>query len=180
MAYIVSRRSHNSRGFYLVESYRNGQGSPRLRTLCYLGREQDGTDSIDKAIAHWQAVLERCQAELPAAKGEKAAVLRRRRKSVSAKLALLRVHLGAAEAKRSREQEERERMRQQAEEAEHWLAFNRLRLEPSEVNARAARQAFLALAKRHHPDQGGDHESFLWVKQAYDRVKSFWESRRIG
>ena len=45
MAFIVLRRSRNTRSYYLVESYRDDQGKTRRRTLCYLGREQDGTDA---------------------------------------------------------------------------------------------------------------------------------------
>src|SRR5271163_2767537 len=48
MAFIVLRRSRNTRSYYLVESYRDDQGKTRRRTLCYLGREQDGTDTLAK------------------------------------------------------------------------------------------------------------------------------------
>ena len=54
MAFITLRRSRNSRGYYLVESYRDEEGRSRKRTLCYLGREEDGTDTLAKALAHWQ------------------------------------------------------------------------------------------------------------------------------
>jgi hypothetical protein len=30
------------------------------------------------------------------------------------------------------------------------------------------------LAKRHHPDQGGSHQGFLQVKDAYDRALAAW------
>ena len=56
MAFIVLRRSRNTRSYYLVESYRNQQGKTQRRTLCYLGREQDGTDTLAKAQAHWEQV----------------------------------------------------------------------------------------------------------------------------
>ena len=36
---------------YLVESYRDDQGK-RSAARCYLGREQDGTDTLAKALAH--------------------------------------------------------------------------------------------------------------------------------
>ena len=35
-------------------------------------------------------------------------------------------------------------------------------------------RAFLFLAKRHHPDQGGEHHDFLRVKHAYDRAFAVW------
>jgi hypothetical protein len=44
----------------------------------------------------------------------------------------------------------------------------------SEENARIAKRAFLFLAKRHHPDQGGSHHDFLRVKDAYDRARAVW------
>ena len=47
--------------------------------------------------------------------------------------------------------------------------MERLRRYPTEENTRAAKRAFLWLAKRHHPDQGGSHQGFLRVKDAYDR-----------
>ncbi len=54
MAFIVLRRSRNTRSYYLVESYRDEQGKTRRRTLCYLGREQDGTDTLAKAVASFR------------------------------------------------------------------------------------------------------------------------------
>ena len=51
MAFITLRRSRNVRSYYLVESYRDEDGCARKRTLCYLGREQDGTDTVEKALA---------------------------------------------------------------------------------------------------------------------------------
>jgi hypothetical protein len=35
MAFIVLRRSRNTRSYYLVESYRDDQGKTRRRTVCY-------------------------------------------------------------------------------------------------------------------------------------------------
>ncbi len=64
---------------------------------------------------------------------------------------------------------ERQRREQLAEEATRWQAFDRLRRQPTELNAREARRAFLLLAKRHHPDQGGTHQDFL-LKDGYDRA----------
>jgi hypothetical protein len=54
MAFIVLRRSRNTRNYYLVESYRDEHGRSRKRTLCHLGREQDATDMLAKAHAHWK------------------------------------------------------------------------------------------------------------------------------
>jgi hypothetical protein len=50
MAFITLRRSRNTNSYYLVESYRDEEGRSRKRTLCYLGREQDGTDTLAKAL----------------------------------------------------------------------------------------------------------------------------------
>jgi len=52
--------------------------------------------------------------------------------------------------------------------------MERLRRYPTEENARAAKRAFLWLAKRHHPDHGGSHQGFLRVKDAYDRALDAW------
>ena len=78
MAFIVLRRSRNTRSYYLVESYRDDQGKTQRRTLCYLGREQDGTDTLAKALAHWEQVMKRAKRELRKAKGERRQVIRRR------------------------------------------------------------------------------------------------------
>ncbi len=43
-----------------------------------------------------------------------------------------------------------------------------------QAHARAAKRAFLFLAKRHHPDQGGAHQDFLRLKEAYDRALAAW------
>jgi hypothetical protein len=78
MAFIVLRRSRNTRGYYLVESYRDDQGKTRRRTLCYLGREQDNTDTLPKALAHWEQVREQAKKELREARNGRRQVLRRR------------------------------------------------------------------------------------------------------
>jgi hypothetical protein len=166
MAFIVLRRSRNTRSYYLVESYRDGQGKTRRRTLCYLGREQDGTDTLPKALAHWQQAMERAAKELSKAKGERRQVLRRRIEATRARIGVIASHLRLlAEA-----EAERMRCEQQTEEAAYWQTFERLRRYPTEENARAAKRAFVFLAKRHHPDQGGTHEGFLRLKDAYDRA----------
>ena len=166
MAFIALRRSRNTRSFYLVESYRDDQGRARKRTFCYLGREQDGTDTLAKALTHWETVQHQTERELIKAKGERRKVLRRRIDAIGTRIGLLRIHLQRAaviEAERTARQ-------QQAEEAKHWQALDRLRRDPSDQNASEAKRAFLILAKRHHPDQGGSHQAFLRVKDTYDRA----------
>jgi hypothetical protein len=174
MAFIVLRRSRNTKNYYLVESYRDAEGRSRKRTLCYLGREQDGTDTLAKAVAHWGNVLEQCRRELRTAKGSRRDVLRRRRATAEARHRLL-TNLMAEQARITAAAEaERKRQERLAEEAVQWQAFDRLRQQPSEENARAAKRAFVTLAKRHHPDQGGTHQDFLRLKDAYDRALAVW------
>lgn len=82
--------------------------------------------------------------------------------------------LAAAEAAKRREEEqvadEGRRREQIVEAAEHWQAIDRLRRMPSAEHARIARSAFRLLALRLHPDQGGTHQGFLRLKDAYDRA----------
>ncbi len=171
MAFVVLRRSRNTRSFYLVESYRDDQGKTRRRTLCYLGREQDGTDTLAKALVHWEQVRDRARKERRKAREERRRVLRRRIEAADKRLGVINQYmqlLAQAEA-------ERRKREQQAEEAPYWQSFERLRRYPTEENAKAARRAFLSLAKRHHPDAGGSHHGFLRVKDAYDRAVAVWE-----
>jgi len=142
MAFIILRRSRNTKGYYLVESYRDQQGRSRKRTLCYLGREQDGTDTLAQALAHWQRIGRRISRELRTATGHRKDVLRKRVDGAAFRIALLKHHLkrvAAAEAEKRRKDEEaaaeRRRREQMAEEATHWQAFDRLRQHPSEENA---------------------------------------------
>lgn len=174
MAFIVLRRSRNTRSYYLVESYRDGQGKTRRRTLCYLGREQDGTDTLAKALAHWQQEMEQAATELRKARGERRRVLRRRIEATRERIGVI----GRYTQLMAHAEAERKNREQQAEEAAHWQSFERLRRQPTEENATAARRAFLFPAKRHHPDQGGSHDGFLRVKDAYDRAIAVW--RRIA
>jgi hypothetical protein len=109
---------------------------------------------------------QRAAKELRKAKGERRRVLRRRIEATRARIGVIASHvqlLAQAEA-------ERRRRGQQAEEAAYWHTFERLRRQPTEENARAAKRAFVFLVKRHHPDQGGTHEGFLRLKDAYDRA----------
>lgn len=171
MAFIVLRRSRNTRSFYLVESYRDDQGKTRRRTLCYLGREQDGTDTLPKALAHWEQVRDQAKKEVRKARNERRRVLSRRVEAADKRIAVINQYmllLARAEA-------ERRKREQQAEETAYWQSFERLRRYPTEENARAARRAFLFLAKRHHPDAGGSHHGFLRVKDAYDRALAVWQ-----
>ena len=151
MAFIVLRRSRNTRSHYLVESYRDEQGRTRRRTLCYLGREEDGTDTLAKSLAHWELVRDRSTKNLRKATGEQRQVIRRRIARARTRLGVIAEHfrrLALVEA-------ERKEKVQRAEEAMHWQTFERFRRNPTEENAKAAKRAFLTLAKRHHPDQGG-------------------------
>jgi hypothetical protein len=168
MAFIVLRRSRNTRSDYLVESYRDDQGRTRRRTLCYLGREQDGTDTLAKALAHWEQVRGQAKRELRGARGERRQVIRRRIEATTAPNGVITDHLHRL----TRAEAERRKREQQAAEAFYWENFERLRRHPTEENDKVAKRAFLSLAKRHHPDQGGTHHDFLRVnvKDAYDRA----------
>jgi hypothetical protein len=170
MAFIVLRRSRNTRSYYLVESYRDEQGQTRRRTLCYLGREQDGTDTLAKALVHWQDAMARSQKELRKARGERRQVIRRRIEATRARISLITEHMQLL----ARAEAECRKREQQAEEELYWQSFERLRRSPTEENARSAKRAFLYLAKRHHPDQGGSHEGFIRLKNAYDRALNAW------
>jgi chromosome segregation ATPase len=174
MAFIVLRRSRNTRNYYLVESYRDDQGKTQRRTLCYLGREQDGTDTLAKALAHWEQVMKRAKTELRKAKGECRQVIRRRIEATVARIGVIKEHLQFLH----QVEVERRKREQQAEEALYWQSFERLRRDPTEENAKSAKRAYLSLAKRYHPDQGGTHHDFLRVKDAYDRALAVW--RRIA
>jgi hypothetical protein len=172
MAFIVLRRSRNTRNYYLVESYRDDQGKTQRRTFCYLGREQDGTDTLAKALAHWEQVMKRAMKELRKARGERRQVIRRRIEATGARIGVITEHmqlLAQVEAERTKRE-------QQAEEALYWQSFERLRRHPTEENAKAAKRAFLFLAKRYHPDQGGSHHDFHRVKDAYDRALAVWRA----
>lgn len=186
MAFIILRRSRNTRSYYLVESYRDGQGRPRVRTLCYLGREQDGTDTLEKALAHWLRVKEQAGCEARSARGERRRILHDRIAKAGEHITLLRQCVGRAAAveadrleRESRQQAEDEARRRRAEQAEHWQAIERLQRSPSADNAQAAKRAFRILALQLHPDQGGSHEAFIRLKQAYDRAAAGWR-RQAG
>lgn len=175
MAFIALRRSRNTLSYYLVESYRDGEGRSRKRTLCYLGRQQDGADTLANALAHWERVREQAIQERRLVKGDRLRIVQRRRKTAEERIKLLREHLKRADDAQGRRQgrqrlieaEQREHARR-AEEAIHWQAIERLRRIPTPENAEAAKRAFRVLALHYHPDQGGSHQAFLTLKQTYD------------
>lgn len=174
VAYIVLRRSRKTRNYYLVESYRDDQGRSRKRTLCYLGREQDGTDTLNKSLAHWKQAREALQREIRPAKGDRRQVLRRRLEDTEARIAVITEQIARQQQRAAAAEAERKKRELAIEEAKHWQAIERLRRFPTQENAKAAKRAFLWLAKRHHPDQGGTHQGFLRVKDAYDRALAAW------
>ena len=174
MAYIVLRRSRKTRNYYLVESYRDDQGRSRKCTLCYLGREQDGTDTLNKSLAHWKQAREALQRDIRPAKGDRRQVLRRRLKDTEARIAVITEQIARQQQRAAAAEAERKKRELAIEEATHWQAIERLRRFPTQENAKAAKRAFLWLAKRHHPDQGGTHQGFLRVKDAYDRALAAW------
>src|SRR5271166_1348852 len=137
MAYIVLRRSRKTRNYYLVESYRDDQGRSRKRTLCYLGREQDGTDTLDKALAHWKQVREALQREIRSAKGERRQVLRRRLKTGEARITVIMEQIARQEQRAAAAEAERKKRELAIEEATHWQAIERLRRFPTQENAKA-------------------------------------------
>ncbi len=148
MAFIVLRRSRNTRSYYLVESYRDDRGKTRRRTLCYLGRQQDGTDTLAKALAHWEQVKGQAERELRKASGERRQVIRRRIESTRTRIGVITEHVHLL----ARAEAERRKREQQAEETLYWQSFERLRRHPTEENARDAKRAYRFLAMRHHPD----------------------------
>jgi hypothetical protein len=170
MAFIVLRRSRNTRSYYLVESYRDDQGKTRRRTLCYLGREQDGTDTLAKALAHWEKMTALANKKLSKAGRGHRQVIRRRIAATAMRIRAITEQIEL----RARAEAERRKREQQAEETHHWQSFAQLRRNPTEENAKAAKRSFLFLAKRHHPDQGGTHDGFLRLKEAYDRALEVW------
>ncbi|APW58622.1 J domain-containing protein [Paludisphaera borealis] len=181
MAFIALRRSRNTSGYYLVESYRDEVGRSRKRTLCYLGREQDGTDTLAKALAHWQRNARKIARELRTAAGPRKVMLRERKNAAAGRIAVIKVHIrraaaAAAEQKWREQQAEAERRRRErlAEQAEHWQAIERLKRQPSAEHSQAAKRAFRFLALRLHPDQGGSHEEFIRLKDAYERAEAAW------
>jgi hypothetical protein len=174
MAFIVLRRSRNTRSYYLVESYRDDQGKTRRRTLCYLGRERDGTDTLAKALTHWEQMMVQAKKKIRKASGEPRQVIRRRIEATAMRISIINKHIQLL----AQAEIERAKRNQQAEERFYWQSFELLRRFPTAENAGSAKRAFLFLAKRHHPDQGGSHDGFLRVKVAYDQALAVW--RRIS
>ncbi|WP_169979789.1 hypothetical protein [Tautonia rosea] len=168
MAFITLRRTRTTSSYYLVESYRDESGRSRKRTLCYLGREYDGVDTLEKALAHWQEKRRQALRTCEAYRGERRTQAEQTIRAIEAKLSLIRLHLKKQQAA---EAERRERERR-AEEAAYWQAFAILRREPSEAHYREAKCAYRKLAMRYHPDQGGDHTSFVRLQRAFDDAVS--------
>lgn len=179
MAFITLRRSRNTRSYYLVESYRDERGASRKRTLCYLGREQDATDTLEKALAHWERIKQETDRDLRSAQGLRLRILQDRKLKAAERIELLRRHVEAEAGRRRSVEARAQEFRRIAEESEHWQALDRLRRLPSAENAQAAKRAFRALAMRLHPDQGGSHEAFIRLKHAYDFATETWQ-RRAG
>src|SRR5690348_5155377 len=95
MAFIVLRRSRNTLSYLLVENYRDSTGKTRKRTLCYLGREQDKTDTLGKALDHWNKAQHQLKQELRIAKGELKQVLRRQLAATEPLIAVIAKHVEA-------------------------------------------------------------------------------------
>ena len=123
---------------------------------------------------HWKKVHKTLQHEIRSAKGDRRQVIRCRLKAVAARIAAIAEHIVRQEQRAAAAEAERKKREQAIEEAIHWQGIERLRRYPTAENARAAKRSFLWLAKRHHPDQGGNHHSFLRVKDAYDRALAAW------
>lgn len=170
MAFITLRRSRNTSSYYLVESYRDEQGRSRKRTLCYLGREQDGTDTLAKALDHWRTSMEAARRDLNSARGQRRRIVQDRIRKAEERIVLLRPYAGQAARQEEKKRRREEEARRHVEEAEHWQAIERLHRTPSAEHAQMAKRAFRMLALRLHPDQGGSHEAFIRLKTAYERA----------
>jgi hypothetical protein len=176
MAFVLLRRSRNTRSYVLAERDRDERGRVRSRVLCYLGREQDGTDTLERALVHWENVRRQSEAALPTATGKRRQVLTRRLAAIDKKVAVITQHQRKAAAAA----EMRRRRAAQAEEANYWRAFETLRRAPTIENAGLARRAFLFLAMRCHPDQGGSHDAFLRLKRSYDAALAEMNRQRVS
>lgn len=176
MAFISLRMSRSNRSYYLVESYRDESGRSRKRTLCYLGREADGVDTLVKALARWQRQQSQAMRAFNAYRGDRRQALLRKQEAIEEKLALIRLQL---EKRLAGEAARRERKRL-AEEAAYWQAFEQLKRHPCEEHYRAAKQAFRKLAIRLHPDHGGDHERFIRMRRAYDEAVARYQLAARG
>ncbi|WP_165074830.1 hypothetical protein [Paludisphaera rhizosphaerae] len=151
MAFIVLRRSRNTRSYYLVESYRDEFGRSRKRTLCYLGREQDGTDTIERAVRHWERVRDDLW------------TLRHERAKAAEKVELLKRFIKVG----PRTERTTGPWSPAPEDQPLWDAIRRLAQRPNQENALEAKRAYRTLAMRYHPDRGGSHEAFIKLDREY-------------
>jgi hypothetical protein len=178
MAFVTLRRTRNTVSYYLVESYRDDRGRSRKRTLCYLGREQDRTDTPEKAVKHWQRIRKEITRDLASAKGKRRRILIDRIAETEERIGRLQRYI-ETNARMQAELQQRQHAEVQArkrlaEETEHWQAIDRLLRHPSTEHAQAAKRAYRILALRFHPDQGGSHEAFIRLQAAYDRAAAAW------
>ncbi len=68
-------------------------------------------------------------------------------------------------------------MKQQAMPRQLRVAYCLLQL-PAEVSLTDVHTQYRRLAKRYHPDAGGDHSDFLALQQAYERVVEYLQPLR--
>lgn len=122
MAFIVLRRSRNTRSYALVERYRDDRGRVRSRVLSYLGREQDGTDTLEKAHAHWTQERKRAEASLTVATGKRRQVLARRLAKIEGKLAVISEQQRCAAAIAEKHRRRLEQLSRTAKELQHGSA----------------------------------------------------------
>ena len=110
------------------------------RTLCYLGREQDGTNTLSKSLAHWENLRDQSKTELRKSRGERRQVIRRRIEATEARIAVIKDqlnHLAIVDA-------ERQKKEQMAEEALYWQAFEEAS-PPSNRGKRQVRKAGISV-----------------------------------
>jgi hypothetical protein len=100
---------------------------------------------------HWEQGIGRAKKKIRKARGERRQVIRRRIEATATRISVINEHIQLL----ARAEADRRNREQQAEEAHYWQCFERLRRHPTEENAKGAKRAYLLLANRHHPDQGG-------------------------
>ena len=143
MAFIVLRRSRNTRSYFLVESYRDDQGKTGGAPSVISAASRTVRTPSPRRMTHWEQVRERARRELRKAKGERRQVIRRRIEVTAIRIGVITEHMQLL----ARAEVDRRRREQQAEEAMYWQSFERLRHHPTEENARAAKRAVLVQRK---------------------------------